>query len=172
MTIFWAALPRLVFEGKVYQSLHWHEEGIGLKRRWVYEFEKKEADPKFKYPEYTQPRTPGRQKLVEDFTRRHDLVHIFCMVWGTFSRGEQLRLQEKYQFPAAKWTSITAGFFLAGAVLQGWAMFMFRAPVEFLVCPVYMVSESLYRLYLSKSKGQPAASVLGLLVSVFVRPPQ
>jgi hypothetical protein len=162
----------ITFEGNVYKSLHWHEEGKGLKRRWVYEFEKIDADPKLKYREYTRPRTPERQKVVEEFTQRRDKVHIFAMIWGTFSSGEQLRLQEKYQFPGAQWTSVTAGFFLVGAVLQGWAMFMIRAPAIFLACPVYMVFESLYRLYQSKSKGQSAASVLGLLVSVFIRPPQ
>ncbi|MHB8653223.1 MAG: hypothetical protein ACYDA9_05005 [Terriglobia bacterium] len=162
----------ITFEGNVYKSLHWHEEGKGWKRRWVYEFEKIDADPKLKYREYTRPRTPARQRVVEEFTRRRDQAHILAMIWGTFPRGEQLQLQENYQFPAAHWTSVTAGFFLAGAVLLGWAMFMFRAPVEFLVCPVYITLESLYRLYKSKSKGEPAASVLGLLVSFFVRPPK
>lgn len=162
----------ITFEGNVYKSLHWHEEGKGWKRRWVYEFEKIDADPKLKYREYTRPRTPVRQKVVEEFTRRRDQAHIFAMIWGTFPRREQLRLQESYQYPAAQWTSVTAGFFLAGAVLLGWAMFMFRVPVDFLPCPVYMVFESLYRLYQSKRKGQPAASVLGLLLSVFIHPPK
>ncbi|HEV2349890.1 MAG TPA: hypothetical protein VG028_08620 [Terriglobia bacterium] len=162
----------ILFEGKVYRSLHWHEEGKGLKRWWVYEFEKIEADPKLKYREYTQPRTPERQKVVEEFTRRRDKAHIMAMVWGTYPRQEQFRLQARFQFPAARWTSVTAGFFLAGAVLQGWAMWMLGAPNSFLMVPVYLLLESIYRLYQAKGEGQPAASVVGLVLSIFMHPPK
>lgn len=161
----------ILFEGSVYRSLHWHEEGKGLRRRWVYEFEKIEGNPKLKYREYTQPRTPERQKVVEEFTRRRDKAHTLAMVWGTYPRDEQFRLQTRFQFPAARWTSVTAGFFLAGAFLQGWALFMLGLPVFLLIGPAYMFLESIYRLSRAKAKGQPAASVVGLVLSMFMQPP-
>jgi hypothetical protein len=167
-----AGIAPILFEGNVYRSLHWHEEGKGLKRRWVYEFEKIDADPKLKYREYTHPRTPERQKVVGESTRHRDKAHILAMVWGTYPREEQFRLQTKFQFPAARWTSVTAGFFLAGALLQGWALLMLGAPASFLIGPVYMLSESFYRLYRAKGQGQPAASVVGLVLSIFMHPPQ
>ncbi len=160
------------FEGTVYKPLHWHEEGKGLVRRWIYEFGQIDPEPNQKLREYTRPRTPERQMVVEDFTRRRDKVHILAMIWSTYPRDEQFRLQAKYQFPAAQWTAVTAGFLLAGAVLQGWAMFILGGTVFFYICPVYMFLESVYRLYQSKGQGQPAASVLGLLLSLFLRAPQ
>lgn len=160
------------FEGSVYKPLHWHEEGKGLMRRWVYEFAQFDPESNHRYPEYTRPRTPERQKVVEDITQRRDRVHILAMIWSTYPRDEQFRLQAKYQFPAAQWTSVTAGFLLAGAVLQGWVMFILGGTVFFYICPVYMFLESAYRLYQSKGQGQPAASVLGILLRFFLPPPQ
>lgn len=162
----------ILFEGNVYRPLHWYEKGKGLKRRWVYEFEKIDADPKLKFREFTRPRTPARQKMVEEFTRRRDKAHFLGMVWGTFSRGEQLRLQAKFQFPAARWTSVTAGFFLAGAFLQGWALWMLGAPESLVIGPIYLVAESFYRLYQGKAKGEPAASVVGLILGIFMHAPR
>ncbi|HLY60618.1 MAG TPA: hypothetical protein VKV95_07605 [Terriglobia bacterium] len=167
-----AGAAPILFEDSVYRSLHWHEEGKGLRRRWVYEFEKMDADPKLKYREYTQPRNPQRQKVVEEYTRRRDNAHVMAMVWGTYPREEQFRLQTKFQFPAARWTSVTAGFFLAGAFLQGWALFMLGLPSFLMIGPIYMFLESAYRLYRAKAQGQPAASIVGLVLSLFVHPPQ
>jgi hypothetical protein len=167
-----AGAAPILFEGNAYRSLHWHEEGKGLQRRWVYEFEKIDADPKLKYREYTHPRTQERQKIVEDFTRRRDRAHILAMVWGTYPRQEQFRLQTKFQFPAARWTSITAGFFLAGALLQAWGFWMLGAFNFSLIAPGYLLMESFYRLYRGKVQGQPAASLVGLVLSVLMRPPE
>jgi len=161
------------FEGAVYQTLHWHKEGKGLVRRWVYELEKTIADPsKGKYREYTHPRSPERQKAVEAYTHRLDLTQSFALLWGAYPRREQLRLEIKYQFAAAKFTAITAGFLLAAAVLQIWASVLWHTTVYALVGPIYLVFESLYRLYQSKVHGQPAGSLAGYVLGLFIHSPE
>ncbi len=62
--------------------------------------------------EYTRPRTPDRQKAVEDFTHRLDLAQSFALVWGIYPRADQLRLQQAYQYDALGSSTITAGAFL------------------------------------------------------------
>lgn len=167
-----AAETPILFEGHVCKPLHWHEEGKGLKRRWVYEFDTIEADPKMKYREYTRPRSPQRQKAVEEFTHRRDRVHIFALIWGMYPRKAQLRLEAKYHFPAVQCTSVTASIFLVTALLQAWAIFMFGGSGVFFSGPVYLFFESLYRLYRSRVQAQPAASILGVFLNFFIQPPQ
>jgi hypothetical protein len=167
-----AGTAPILYEGDTYIPLHWHEEEKGLKRRWVYEFEKIDPDPKRRYPEYTRPRTSEQQKLVEENTQRRDRVHILAMLWGTYSLEEQLRLQTKYQFQAVRWTAITAAFFMAGAILQVWATYLFGKSIVFYVFAGYFGLESIYRLYRSKGQGFPAGSIVGLFLSFFVSPPQ
>lgn len=160
------------FEGGVYKPLNWHLEGKGLDRRWVYEFEKMDADPKGKYREYTQPRLPQRQKAVEDLTRTLDRTHMFGLLWGTYPANEQVRLEAKYQFPAVQMTAATAGLLLAAGALQTWAIKLIGAPAYTYLGSLYFVLESLYRLYVSKVQGQPAGSLAGWVLGWFLRPPR
>ncbi len=162
----------ILFEGTVYRPLHWQEEEKGIRRRFVYEFGKIEADVKGNYREYGTPRPPAWQKAAEAFTRNRDRVQIFALLWGTFPRREQLRLEAKYHFAAAKWTGVTAGFLLACGLLQIWATILAHATIIALVGPVYLVCESLYRLYVSKLHGLPAASLAGICLGLLLRPPQ
>ncbi len=191
----WLAGPRpVLFEGAVYKPLHWHEEGRGLARRFIYEFEKVEPacaeapagrpasagrpaeagkpETKVRPVEYTQPRKPERQRAVEEFTRNRDRVHVLGLIWGTYPAGEQLRLEAQYHFPCAKWTAITAYFLLIVAGVQIWATLIFGTTVFALVGPVYLVPESLYRIYKAKARGLPAASLAGYLLNLFLRPPR
>ncbi len=163
------------FEDVVYRPVHWFEEGIGLEHRIVYEFEKIDVDPaaaKTKFREYTQPRTPERQRVVEAFTRNRDRVKILAPLWGTYPRDEQLRLEARYHFPAAHWTAITAGLLFLGALLEAWAAVLFHMTIFALAGPVYLTAESFYRLYQAKVRGVPAASVAGYLAGLLFRPPQ
>jgi hypothetical protein len=162
----------LCFEGAVYRTLHWHREGKGLLRRWVYELEKTEADPKRKYREYTQPRTPERQKLVEAFTHSLDITQSFALFWGIYPQREQFRLAIKYQYAGAKYTAITAGFFLLLALLQIWLSILWHTTVFAITGPVYLICESLYRLYRSKVQGQPAGSLVGYVLGLVIHPPK
>lgn len=163
----------ILFEGTVYKPLHWREEGKGLVRRLVYEFEKTDLDPtKGRYREYTQPRTPERQKVVEALTHSRDRTQIFALFWGTYPRREQLRLEVKYRFAAAKFTAVTALFLLALAALYIWVSVVMHASIIAIAGPVYLVFESLYRLYQSKVFGVPAGSAVGYLFRLFLRPPQ
>lgn len=161
----------ILFEGQVYKPLHWHEEGKGLRRRWVYEFDEIDANPQVKYREYTRPRSPQRQKIVEDFTQKRDRVHVLAMIWGTYPREAQLRLEAKYHFPSVQWTSVTASIFLATALLQAWATFLFGGSIVLFTGPIYLFFESLYRLYRSKGQAQPAASFVGVILNFFLKPP-
>jgi hypothetical protein len=159
------------FEGAVYKPLHWHLEGKGLQRRWVFELEKTETDPQGKFREYTQPRASERQKLVEAFTHRLDVAHSFALLWGTYPRKQQVRLQLLYQFPAARSTAITAGILLLVALLQGWASILLHKSLVALATPVYFFIESSYRLFRAKGQGEPAGSLVGYVFQLLVRPP-
>lgn len=160
------------FEGAVYKPLHWHLEGKGLQRRWIFELEKTETDPKGRFREYTQPRTPERQKLVEAFTHRLDVAQSFALLWGTYPRLQQVRLQLLYQFPAARYTAITAGILLIVALLQGWITILMHRTVFALATPVYLFMESCYRLFRSKGQGEPAGSLVGYVLYLIIRPPR
>jgi len=160
------------FEGAVYKPLHWHLEGKGLQRRWVFELEKTETDPQGKFREYTQPRPPDRQKLVEAFTHRLDVVHSFALLWGTYPRLQQVRLQLLFQFPAARYTALTAGIFLIVALLQGWVTILMHTTVFALATPVYLFIESSYRLFRGKVRGEPAGSLVGYVLYLLIRPPR
>jgi hypothetical protein len=163
------------FEGAVYRPLHWHQEGKGLVRRWVFELEKIEADSAFggvKYREYTQPRTPERQKAVEAFTHKLDVAQSFALLWGMYPRRDQVRLQILYQFAAAKFTALTSGIFLAVALLQIWMSTLLHTTIFALAAPVYLILESLYRLYQSQVHGEPAGCIIGYVLRLLVRPPR
>jgi hypothetical protein len=167
-----AAPQPLRFEDKVYKPLHWHREGKGLRRRWVYEFEQIEEDPKLKYRLLSLPRNPQRQKAVEDATRALDRAQVFGLIWGTFPAREQDRLAIKYQFPAVQMTAATAGLLLAAGTLEAWALQMLGAPKFMFVGSLYFVMESLYRLYVSKGQGRPAGSLAGWILQWIVSPPR
>ena len=168
--------PELIlFEGSVYRPLHWHEEGEGLSHRVIYEFEKVEADPvatKTQRREYTRPRSPECQQEVEAFTHSLQRVRILALLWGTYPREEQLRLEAKYHFPAVKWTAVTAGLLLVVALLQIWGAILWHTTISALTGPVYVILESLYRLCQSKLRKRPAASLAGYLLGLFLRPPR
>jgi len=167
-----SGLQPIRFEGAVYKPLNWHREGKGLERRWVYEFGKIDGDPKVKYQEYTQPRNPQWQKSAEDMTRALDRAHMFALLWGTYPAAEQSRLEAKYQFPAVQMTAVTAGLILVAGAIQAWAMRLLGAPVLTYVASLYFVLESLFRLYVSKAQAQPAGSLAGWILGLFVSPPR
>ena len=160
------------FEDAVYRPVTWRQEGAGLRRRLVYEFERTGDAGGKKYREYTQPRSPERQKVVEELTRSRDRTQTLAFLWGVYPRSEQLRLETKYHFPSTKWTSLTAGLLLAASVLQAWATLLLRAQPYLLASPVYFFCESLYRLHRSKIRLEPAGSLAGLVFGLFLRPPQ
>ncbi len=160
------------FEGAVYKFLDWHQEGRGLRRRWVYEFEKTDLDPKGSYRDYTRPRAPQRQKAVEELTRRHDRVASWAILFGMYSGSQQARLETRYGHPARQMTSATAGLLLGGAALEAWLLHLFHTPAAVQWIPAYFVPESLYRLFRARAQGQPAGSVLGLLLGFFLPAPR
>jgi hypothetical protein len=159
------------FEGAVYKPLHWRLEGKGLQRRWVFELEKTETDPQARLREYTQPRAPERQKLVEAYTHRLDVAQSFALLWGTYPRAQQVRLQLLYQFPAARSTAITAGILLLVAFVQAWASILLHTTILALAAPAYFFVESSYRLFRAKAQGEPAGSLVGYFFQLLVRPP-
>lgn len=160
------------FEGAVYKPLHWHLEGKGLQRRWVFELEKTEMQPQGRFREYKQPRPPERQKMVETYTHRLDVAQSFALIWGVYPREQQVRLQLLYQFPAARSTAITAGVFLLVAVLQGWACLMLHTTLTTFAGSVYLFVESSYRLFRAKVQGEPAGSLVGYILRLLIRPPR
>jgi len=161
------------YEGTLYMPTRWHQEGKGLSRRWIYELEKVEPEAGVASREYTRPRTPDRQKAVEDFTHRLDMAQSFALFWGTYPRADQLRLQLLYQYEGPRSTAITAGLFLILGVLQlCLTATLYRATILALVGPAYLILESLYRLYKAKAVGEPAGSVLGYLLRLAIHPPR
>jgi hypothetical protein len=167
-----AASQPLRFEGVVYKPLNWHREGKGLRRRWVYEFERLEDPSKVRFRELTLPRNPQRQKAVEDATRALDRAQMLGLIWGTYPAREQERLEAKFQFPAAQMTAATAGLLLAAGALEAWALKMLGAATVTYLGALYFVVESLYRLYVSKAQGRPAGSLAGWILQWFLAPPR
>ena len=162
----------LTYEGSLYRPLHWHQEGKGLGRRWIYELERVEPEAGVPSAEYTRPRSPDRQKAVEDFTRRLDLAQSFSLVWGTYPRQDQLRLQLLYQYEGPRSTAITAGLFLIAGVLQVClTAALYRATILALAGPAYLILESLYRLYRAKAVSEPAGSIVGYILRLAIPPP-
>ena len=159
------------FEGALYKPIHWHREGKGLERRWVYEFEKLEGEAKVRFRDFTRPRSPQRQMAVEQATRALDRVQILGLIWGTYPAREQLRLEAQYQFPAARMTAATAGLLLACGALEAWALRLLGAPPWFFAASLYFVLESLFRLYVSKAQGRPCGSLVGwVLQAIWAAP--
>lgn len=162
----------VMYEGGHYRPLHWHREGKGLGRRWIYELERVEAEAGVPSAEYTRPRSPDRQKAVEDFTRRLDLAQSFSLVWGAYPRQDQLRLQLLYQYDGPRSTAITAGLFLVAGVLQFClTAALYRVTILALAGPAYLILESLYRLYRAKAVGEPAGSMVGYILRLAIPPP-
>jgi len=171
--LYLAGTTPVSFEGAVYRPSRWHQEGKGLARRWVYELEKVEPEGSAPSREYTNPRTPDRQKAVEDFTHRLDLARSFALFWGAYPRRDQLRLQLLYQYDGPGSTAITAGLFLVIGVLQFClTAALSRATILALAGPVYLILESLYRLYEAKAVGEPAGSLLGYVLRLVIHPPK
>ena len=161
------------FEGAAYKPFHWHQEGKGLTRRWVYELEKVEPEDGAPRREYTCPRTPDRQKAVEDFTHRLDLAHSFALFWSTYPRQDQLHLQLLYQYDGPGSTAITAGIFLVIGVMQLCiTVVRYRGMILALVGPAYLMLESLYRLYRAKVASEPAGSIVGYVLRVLIHAPK
>jgi hypothetical protein len=163
----------VMYEGGLYRPLHWYREGKGLRRRWIYELERVEREAGVSSPEYTCPRRPERQKAVEEFTHRLDLAQSFSLVWGAYPRRDQLRLQLLYQYEGPRSTAITAGFFLvAGALQVCLTAALYHATMLALAGPVYLILESLYRLYRAKAVGEPAGSIVGYILRLAIPPPR
>jgi len=161
------------FEGALYGPVRWHKEGKALSRRWIYELERVEPQAGAPSREYTRPRTPDRQKAVEDFTHRLDLAQSFALFWSTYPRRDQLRLQLLYQYEGPRSTAITAGIFLIIGVLQFClTTALYRATILALVGPAYLILESLYRLYQAKAVGEPAGSIVGYVLRLAIHPPR
>jgi hypothetical protein len=161
------------FEGALYRPLRWHREGKGLARRWIYELEKVEPQAGVPSREYTHPRTPDRQKAVEDFTHSLDLAQSFALFWSTYPRRDQLRLQLLYQYEGPGSTAITAGLFLVIGVLQlCLTAALYRTTTLALAGPAYLILESLYRLYKAKAEGEPAGSIVGYVLRLAIHPPR
>jgi hypothetical protein len=161
------------YEGAVYRPIRWHREGKGLSRRWIYELEKVEPEAGAPSREYIRPRTPDRQKAVEEFTHRLDLAQSFALFWGTYPRRDQLRLQLLYQYDGPGCTAITAGIFLVIGVLQfGLTAALYRATILVLAGPAYLILESLYRLYQAKALGEPTGSIVGYVLRLAIHPPR
>ena len=161
------------YEGGLYRPLHWHREGKGLGRRWIYELERAEPQAGVPSVEYTRPRSPDGQKAVEDFTRRLGLAQSFALVWGAYPRRDQLRLQLLYQYEGPRSTAITAGLFLAAGLFHVCAIAAFyRVTILALAGPAYLILESLYRLYHAKAVNEPAGSLVGYILRLAIPPPR
>ena len=153
--------------------MHWQQEGKGLGRRWIYELERVKPEVGVVSAEYTRPRSPERQRAVEDFTHRLDLAQSFSLVWGTYPRRDQLRLQLLYQYEGPRCTAITAGLFLVAGVLHVCVTAaLYRATFLALAGPAYLVLESLYRLYRAKGASEPAGSMVGYILRLAIPPPR
>jgi hypothetical protein len=163
----------VVFEGDTYRPIRWDQEGRGLSRRWIYELEKVGPEAGAPSHEYTRPRTPDRQKAVEDFTHRLDMAQSFALFWGAYPRQDQLRLQLLYPYDGPKSTAITAGLFLIVGVLQlCLTAALYHATILVLAGPTYLIIESLYRLYKGKVMGEPAGSIVGYALHLAIHAPR
>jgi hypothetical protein len=156
------------FEGAFYRPLAWSLQDRGIKRRWVYEFEKIEREAPKIFRDHTRPRSPERERIARDSTRRYNRAHALRFAWGLYSASQQARLETQYRFPALQMTRATAGLLLAGALLEGWAGWMLAWPAwAYLPC-AYFAFESFYRLARSSAHREPTGSVAGVLLRPFL----
>ena len=168
-----AASDPVMYEQRLYRPMRWYQEGKGLSRRWIYELQRVEPEPGAPSQVYAYPRSPDRQKAVEDFTRRADLAQTFSLVWGAYPRRDQLRLQLLYQYQGPRATAITAGLFLIAGVLQLCLTApLYRSTILPLAGPAYLIVESLYRLYRAKAAREPAGSLVGYVLRLAIPPPK
>jgi hypothetical protein len=168
-----AGTTLIEYEGGHYKPRRWHQEGKGLARRWIYDLEKVERQPGVPTREYTCPRTPDRQKAVEDFTHSFDMAQSFALIWGAYPRRDQLRLQLLYQYDGPGSTAITAGLFLiVGGLQLCLTAALYRTAILALMGPAYLMLESLYRLYRAKAQDEPAGSLAGYVLRLVIHPPR
>jgi hypothetical protein len=160
------------FEDALYKPLRWRLEGKGLQRRWVYELERIEAAPAGRWREFTNPRSPTRQKAVEAFTHNFDLANSFALFWGIYPRRDQVRLQLLYGYEGAKSTALSAGIFLAVGLLQLFLTVASRLPSLALAGPAYLILESAYRLYRAKGLHEPTGSIVGYIFRLAIHAPK
>jgi hypothetical protein len=135
--------------------------------------EKIAPEPGGQSRDFTIPRTPERQKVVEQFTHRYDLAQSFALFWGIYPRRDQLRLQILYQYDGPRATAVTAGVFLMLGIVQlCLTAALLRIAILAMIGPAYLILESTYRLYKAKGVREPAGSIIGYALRLVIRPPK
>ena len=127
--------------------------------------------PAGRWHEFISPRTPVRQKAVEESTHTYDLAHSFALFWGFYPRSDQLRLQLLYEFDAPKLTAVTAGIFLIVGLLQIAIIVAYSASPFAIAASAYLILESVYRLYRAMVLHEAAGSIVGYIFRLVIRPP-
>ena len=160
--------PRPVrVEDGVYQPLEYTQEGEGLYRRYV--FRLRELDEKTPpHREYRRDRTPEQVRELMAYERARNSVHAWALLYGLLPAARQLDLERRYDLLCAQATARSAATVLAAAALALVAALLrgFRLADAGVV---YLAVESIYRLAVARSRGEPAGSVLGFLLSPLLR---
>lgn len=160
--------PRPVrVEGGVYEPLEYTQEGEGLYRRYVFRLKKlDEKTPPHR--EYRRDRTPEQVRELMAYERARDSVHAWALLYGLLPVARQLELERRYDLLCAQATARSAATVLAAAALA----LLTALPRGFRLADagvVYLIVESIYRLAVARSRGEPAGSVLGFLLSPLLR---
>lgn len=154
-------------EGEVYQPLECAQEGEGLYRRYVFRLKKLDGQVEA-HREYRRERTPEQLRPLIAYEEARDAVHAWSVFYGLLPTGRQLKLERRYDLLSARATERSAMALLAASLLQLASLFAVRFSFAHLLA-AYLAGESVYRFLVARSRGEPAGSLLGLLLGPFLR---
>jgi len=152
-------------EGEVYRPLGYIQQGAGLYRRYVFRLKQLEAGAGAKR-EYTRQRTPEALAALIDYEMRRDHTHRWALLYGLLPAKRQLELEGKYDFLSAQATSYSAALMLGASLLK--LVILAGGRFDHGVA-AYFAAESLYRLALAQSRGEPCGSLFGWLLLPFLK---
>ncbi len=171
----WSAsrVPSLVgnapvrFEDEVYEPLGYIQQGEGIQRRYVFRL-RKITDGRTAAREYNPERSASQAALLARYERRRDRAHTWAILCGCLPAARQVELERQYDLNATSATTRSASALLFAGGLQLASALIWPFGIAHFVAG-YVVAESLYRLALATTRGEPTGCLLGLLVGPFLK---
>ncbi len=153
-------------EDKVYQPLGFIVQGEGLSRRYVFRLKLIKGETRASR-QFTRERTPAQLAWLLDYEKARDRVHAWSLLFGLLPARRQLELETKYDLLSAQATTQSALLMLVACGLKFLTLLIGPADIGHFGA-AYFALESFYRLAMASSRGEPAGSLIGWLLTPFV----